>query len=66
MATIGETLMVEKATGKRVAKHHAADLAAFYISIFIMIRALLINGIVSILLNSSLYCTFRFKSGQNV
>ena len=25
MATIGETLMVEKATGKRVAKHQAAD-----------------------------------------
>ena len=25
MAAIGETLMVEKATGKRVAKHQAAD-----------------------------------------
>ena len=25
MATIGETLMVEKATGKRVAKHQAVD-----------------------------------------
>ena len=25
MATIGETLMVEKATGKRVAKHQAED-----------------------------------------
>ena len=34
MATIGETLMVEKAAGKRVAKHLAAD----YISISIMIR----------------------------
>ena len=29
MATIGERLMVEKATGKRVAKHQAADRILF-------------------------------------